>query len=179
MKRLIPAIVLLLALPAVAEESSDKVFMERHLLPRLSGQMRAVSPVHTLEADTTNFRQSSMFAWVQDEASHRAHRGVRKAFRDFMLEETALSQLVESVRFGGRGGGEPGRRDLRFGVRFSHGVPQAEMRLRSGSSRLRLGIGLQGDATLEYRPGDRFDARLVGGYDASNDRLRFAYRHQF
>lgn len=167
--------------PAATLRTESK-FVKRHLMPKLSRQMERVMPVHTLEHDALSFRQSTMFDWMERSAASRAESGTRKALRNYILEDTGVARVVESIRIGRRGvesaTGRSARSAVDFGVRFSHGQPQAEMRYRAGGGTLRVGVGGDGSSSLEFRPSYR-EARVHAAFDAQSGRYRLECRYRF
>jgi len=164
---------------AELKPQSEYKFVQQHLLPKLNRQLERVMPVHTLEQDNLTFRQSSMFAWMERSAASRAESGTRKALRNYLLEDTGIARVVESIRVGSRGvGGSAADSAVDFGVRFSHGQAQAEVRYRANGGVLRVGLGGDGSSSIEFRPSYR-DARLHAAYEAGTNRYRLECRYRF
>jgi hypothetical protein len=158
---------------------SEYKFVQRHLLPKLNRQLERVMPIHTLEQDNLLFRQSSMFASMERSAASRAESGTRKALQNYLLEDTGIARFVDSIRVGRRGvGGHATDSAVDFGVRFSHGQAQAEVRYRANGGTLRVGFGGDGSSSLDFRPSYR-DARLHAAYEAGMSRFRLECRYRF
>jgi hypothetical protein len=92
-------------------------------------------------------------------------RETRRAVRDFLLEVTAVDQLVDnflSRSIGSIGGGgkatSGGRRALDFSVGVSHLLPEIEMQYDLGGRKsFKLGVDGRGSVGMRYR-----DPRLGG-----------------
>jgi hypothetical protein len=156
-------------------------FLKRHLMPRVSQQLEGMVPIHTLDFERAEWQQSELHGWFSGTASYFATRGLKRAARAFLVEETAVGPFLESLHFHGRASSGPAkpRSSTSYGVHVSHGIPALELRHLSAAGATRFGIGLDGSVALEFRPAHSTNGRFAVGYDANVSAYGLNFRHSF
>lgn len=166
---------------ALARPVEAHGFLKRHLMPRVSQQLERMAPIHALDFDRATWQQTELHGWFSGTANHYAERGLKRAARSYLVEETAIGPWLEGLRLGGHGNSSSaGRsRSTDYGVRVSHGRPSLEMRRSSSVGTTRFGVGLDGSLRLEFRPANSTNGRFAVGYAARESSYVLSFRHTF
>ncbi|HKQ60471.1 MAG TPA: hypothetical protein VJS92_04250 [Candidatus Polarisedimenticolaceae bacterium] len=155
-------------------------FYRTHLLPRLNDQLRQTSPVNLAPERRELLEDEILLPMLTDEAHRRAQRATVRAVRNFLLEETSLSNVVSGLRARGTANvaGPPGRR-MAFDVGFSHGMPKLQMRAPLASGRLSMSVGLRGTFSMDFRTSALAETRVMASYSRPDDSYSLTWRIGF
>jgi hypothetical protein len=157
-------------------------FYRSHLLPRLTGQFRAMVPYEALSVRGEALADHPHFDRLSENARDRVTHGTRKALEDFLLEATSLDDLLD--RLGNKArrsslGGGPEAGGFGVGVGISHCAPSVELSRRTGPRAFRASLGLLGVVRVEYQQGRRSRASIYAGYDAREGDFALGGRIRF
>jgi hypothetical protein len=175
------------ALATVPDLRPSRTFYRGELLPRLTTRLeRHRDRAMPFVAPGEEWREQLAWEQMSDEVQRDVERATRKAVRDHLLENTRLSDVVDSLErraFRGRRQGDsqtmasgagPSAQDLKerrvdWDLGFHSGVPEVEMRYRLDQGDVRVNVGLAGSADVRYRHAAMGRTEVSAGYDADDE----------
>ncbi len=114
-------------------------------------------------------------------ARSRFQRATRDAIRDYLLEETTLRRVAQFFERRSAGSSVRERKagDVSFGLGVYGSEPQLVMRYRMSNSSIKLRLGIEGSAKLDFRSSRMTNTHVVAGYDPSREQYGLSYRLDF
>jgi len=133
---------------------------------RVQFQMETMSAITQTSVPGQRLQDHFLYEDMSRAVEHSVRRETRRAVRDYLLELTAVDQMVDnflsrgigSIGVLGQGDGPGGRRSVDFSFGVSHLRPEVEMEYELGDNKsFKLGVDGRGRVGLRYR-----DPRLGG-----------------
>jgi len=161
--------------------SPDGLFYRGHLIPKMDQQLQKLAPIDLGKVPGQALSAHMLFEEYTKATQRGVEHATKRAIRDFVLEETALSRAVSVFRHG-KGSEDASAdpsREVALGVGISGGSPEVVMQydLESGSLRARLGTG--GSAGLEFKHHRLTRTHVVARYDARRQEYALRCRIAF
>jgi len=159
-----------------------KQFFRGHFLPEVTSQLKRVAMIVDLVATPTmSMSQHPMSDEYTRRARSQFQRATRDAIRDYLLEETTLRRVTQFFERRSAGSSAQGRKagTVAFGLGVYGSEPQLVMRYRMSNSSIKLRLGIEGSAKLDFRTSRMTNTHVVAGYDPSREQYGLSYRLDF
>lgn len=165
-------------------------FYRAELLPRLESRLGDMIPPEAAPILGDELQDNALYEDFADLARSQAERGTRNAVRDYLLETTSLSRVVEWARGHGRhddatgefegGAGRPAeRRRSDVDLRISGGMPKLRLSYRAGEGEVHVGFSLRGTADVSFAHPRLHHLRFGAGWNPGEERVDLGCRLGF